>query len=328
MYMYNINKCYLIYLDTYVNLREPNICTVIRHILTAGHCLCSQKDGHFKCLKGHVNQIRPQENEIRIYGGRKYQSYADQNNLPWGASEAYILASISKNIFFLREDIGIALIPDAFPNDQRFFDKKALLNQNSLRNADIVPICLGHLGMDLTGKTLTGAGWGLQYEEVPAVQPRDPLYSSCMTSELSLKIESRFRNCDMESIKANDYECRYDRPPIEMEEMQCKKYITKARRSMKKYLKKLVLPETFGEFGAINTLESIIVYITKKNGEEIACMGTGKDGWWRKAWKYGWCTLPKLLNENKKKWGVCSHSCSRELMKVTKSTIWCLPIHC
>ena len=98
--MYNINKYYLIYLDAYVNLREPNICTVIRHILTAGHCLCSQKDGHFKCLKGHVNQIRPQENEIRIHGGRKYQSYADQNNLPWGRLKRIFWPRFPKIYFF------------------------------------------------------------------------------------------------------------------------------------------------------------------------------------------------------------------------------------
>ena len=267
-----------------------------------------------------VNQIRERENEINIYVGR-YSNDPDEsgqlNWIHWKASGAYAMP-LWKNLRFDREDIGIALIPSKTSPDDRFFNKKELLNPNSLRNAGVVPICLGRQGIDIHGKTLKGAGYGQQYQEVPVVKPRNPLYSSCMSSELSLR-ESRFRNCDMAQIKANNYECSTEHPPDEMEE--CKKYFTKAHTSMRTYLEKL----TNSEKDAIVPLENIIFYIRKKSpsrfeNDQIVCMGTGEDGWWQKSLPYGWCLLPQLPNEKQQNWGVCSSSCSKSLMKVKKYT--------
>ena len=92
-----------------------------RHVLTAAHCLCTTLDhgyNHYPCLKGDQNQMLPGQNEITIYGGRRYQSYKN-NKIPkrrelgkyfWKVSKAYTMPMT--NLRFSREDIGIAQISE------------------------------------------------------------------------------------------------------------------------------------------------------------------------------------------------------------------------
>ena len=220
-----------------------------------------------------------------------------------------------KNSRFDPEDIGIAIIPD----DKLFFHKTELKDKNALRRAKIVPICLGRKNLDLNGMILTGAGWGRQYFEYPEAEDgnpnfqRDPLYSSCMASEQSLK-ESRFRHCDMRSLRDNQgYKCRTKERPTGMhEDAKCKQYWGMARDWGRKYLEKILVPKT----EVVEMLTNSIIYIRKLDGGEIVCI---ESNW--KDFEYGWCPLIPLPDEEIKgirPWGVCSPSCSEDLMEVDK----------
>ena len=303
-----------------------DVLILIRHVLTAAHCLCKYDEeplGYFTCVKGDQDQIRPGMNEMTIYGGRRFQSFSyNSNEFPnelgryhWKVSSAYAMPLKYTRFYF--EDIGIAVIHR--PN--RFFDRTELLQKNILRRANIIPICLGRKYLDLNGITLTGAGWGIQYTEFPPVEPpnvqRDPLYSSCMASEQSHKA-SRFRHCDMKSLKAgpwNDdpFKCRKFELPTEMnDDDKCELYWGMTRHYSKKHLEKLRVPIT----DADNILKNSIVYIEDRDGEEIVCIASN----WRN-FKYGWCPLIPLPDEETKgikPWGVCSPSCSEDLMEVHK----------
>ena len=305
---------------------------LIRHVLTAGHCLCKYEDaeplGYFSCLEGDRDQIRPGMNEMTIYGGRRFQSFFynfhelpnDLGKYHWKVSTAYAMPNL-KNFAvekrFVQEDIGIAVIDR--PN--RFFDKNELLEKFPLRRANIVPICLGRKYLDLNGIILTGAGWGIQYSEYPPAESpnvqRNPLYSSCMASEQSLE-GSRFRHCDMKSLRSgpwnNDpFKCRNTELPIGMnDDTRCELYWDRTRHYSRKKLEKLRVPKT----DADNMLKNSIVYIRDSNGGKIVCVASN----WRN-FKYGWCPLIPLPDEEIKgiePWGVCSPSCSEDLMGVGK----------
>ena len=296
---------------------------LIRHVLTAAHCLCRQHDkplGHWiYCLQGNTNQIRPRSNEIYIYGGRRFQSFSDTSRpnpqefgkYRWKAYKAYAMPL--KNGWFYPEDIGIIIIP----GPHLFFDRTELSNKNTLRRAKIVPICLGRENVNLDGLILTGAGWGRQYVEFPEVEspndPRDPLYSSCMASEQSLK-ESRFRHCDMRSLKdSQGYKCRTkERPTGMQEDARCEEYWAMAHNSGWNYLESLSVPIPDRE----KMLKNSIVKVRDIYGGEIVCIEANYEDF-----DYGWCPLIPLPEEEEKgiqPWGVCSPSCSEDLMNVSK----------
>jgi len=79
-----------------------------------------------------------------------------------------------------KNDIGIAQI---FDSGKMFFNRKELSDEDKLKAARIVPICLGTL--DLNKKVnmgyteIKGVGWGNSYEEIPDFRKtgkRDPVY--------------------------------------------------------------------------------------------------------------------------------------------------------
>ena len=293
---------------------------LIRHVLTAAHCLCRQFDqplGHWiYCLQGNTNQIRPRSNEIYIYGGRRFQSFSDTSRpnpqefgkYRWKAYKAYAMPL--KNGHFHPEDIGIIIIPEP----HLFFDKTGLSNKNTLRRAKVVPICLGRKNLDLNGIILTGAGYGNQYYEFPPPEPpwRAPLYSSCMASEQSLKA-SRFRHCDMRSLRVQEgYKCRTTRPTGMQEDKKCEEYWAMARDSGKNYLEELSVPIPDRE----KMLKNSIVKVKDKNGGEVVCIEANYEDF-----DYGWCpliSLPEEVQKGIQPWGVCSPSCSKDLMNVSK----------
>ena len=255
-------------------------------------------------------------NKLTIHAGRKNQSQGNWNNLAelnqyhWGVSEAFamprIWASNSE-----QADIGIAKIPGT----PGFFDKTTLFDDFTSRSKEvlytsrIVPICLARENSKLSGQTLRGAGWGIEYQEARENNPRNPEYSSCMTSELSYR-ENRFRNCDMEKIKANNWECRTDQPPTRYPATECET-LTKTAYD-RAFQNKLSNIFSLKKLKKIFT--SSIMYVTKPDGTKITCIGPD----WTH-WKYGWCELkehsppyPSTFH----RWGVCSRSCSRGLMRV------------
>ena len=228
-----------------------------RHVLTAGHCLCStEEEGPetARCIPENENQIQLDivsgiMNKVTIHGGRMNQSSDnwfnpdESGHYQWEVSAAYVMP-IHQNLVFEYEDIGIALINDLHPNNRFFFDKDALYSdfkfgtKQQVRDARVIPLCLASENSEITGKTLTGAGWGKEYNEQELKDPRDPDYSSCMTSEKSLR-EYRFQNCDMKKIKDNNFECRTDKPPPR--DKKCKLYIKKAFKKIRENIRNLIL---------------------------------------------------------------------------------------
>ena len=295
-----------------------------RHVLTAGHCLCStEEEGPetARCIPGNENQIQLDivsgiMNKVTIHGGRMNQSSDNWFNpdasghYRWEVSAAYVMP-IHQNLVFEYEDIGIALINDLHPNNRFFFDKDALYSdfkfgtKQQVRDARVIPLCLASENSEITGKTLTGAGWGKEYNEQELKDPRDPDYSSCMTSEKSLR-EYRFQNCDMKKIKDNNFECRTDKPPPR--DKKCKQYIKKAFKKIRENIKKLKMQPI--DMVRLSTRD--VFYFEEKNGDVVKCVRLD----WTLEKYHGWCELLKLPHEDTIPWGICSPSCSTDMMKV------------
>ena len=264
------------------------------------------------CRSGDQNQIHIGVNEITIHGGRKNQSI-DYWNAPselgefyWEISEAYVM-SPSHDIRFDREDIGVALISKETALELRFFDRASLrLDVQSVRRSKVIPICLASTDTDLIGRTLKGAGWGIEYNEYRHQPVRKPDYSSCMTSEKSIQ-GARFKNCDMTQIRLNNWECRTDRPPSGYDIKKCEKYINKALKEARKKVLNLKMDME----GLMKLVTRDIVYVEGENGDTTECIFSNWGDW-----KDGWCELPKLPTKHEPSWGICSPSCNKTLMKV------------
>ena len=313
----------LIYIKYDMRHISVMISHVLRHVIAAGHCMCSTKVAGPEttwCVEGDENQIKininsGEMNQITIHGGSMDQSTSYRPNpeslqYRWKVSEAYVMP-IWHDKEFRYEDIGIALINDLSPNKKLFFDKDALYSdfkfgtKQQVRDAKVIPLCLASEGSHLVGRTLTGAGWGSEYNEVEEKTPRDPTYSSCMTSEKSFR-EYRFQNCDMKKIKANNWQCRTDKSPPR--DKKCKQYIKKAFKKIRQNIKKLIMEP----IDIVKLLTRDIFYFEEKNGDLIKCVRLD----WTHETYYGWCELPKLQNPKTTPWGICSPSCGIDMMKV------------
>jgi len=270
-----------------------------------------------------VNQIqndlsRNKLNLLTIHAGRKNQSDAnwndptETNQYQWEVTDARVIPQMKMGQVTTRPDIGIASISDILP---KFFDKDALskdfrtLDREEIKSSRIVPICLAAENSDFSGKTLKGAGWGWEYQEKPENEnnPRNPAYSSCMTTELSLKVEHRFKNCDMQKIQANDWECRKDRAPDDYPVNECRNYFNKAEWT--DYRSKLLHRFRLTKKKFDKLFRRDIMYVP--NG--ITTINCTRLDWTQ--WPHGWCELPGSTAASFK-WGICSSSCSKDLMKV------------
>ena len=304
--------------------------------MTAGHCICSKtgyedKKHHVPCLSPSVNQIRP-ENEIFVYGGSDYSKMKEEHyKYKWTITEAYHMEGSSPKKWD-GYDIGIAMIPNAFPNEGRFFNKKDQVDRRKVAQADIIPVCLIDRGFDFTGETLTGIGWGVNYNEISSnPYGRDPEYSTCMTNEDSPK-DSRFQNCDMKEIKKLSWECEKKVPPPNYNKDKCKRLFEKAatpdglsklalsvRSKLKRinldFMKTFVPPGAQGQL-AKNLENANVMHVRDADGNiEETCY---QDPLLR---DNGWCFIPNgwKLDKNVpiRKWGFCSPSCSSLLMKAS-----------
>ena len=112
-------------------------------MITAAHCLCrdtqDSKKPRFLCVNKEKSQIRPKQNEIKIYGGSASVDNFDFQG-HWVADEAFIMDLGSTGIE--KEDIGIAVLSDKQHKDNPFFNKDILMAEEELRKAVVVPICL------------------------------------------------------------------------------------------------------------------------------------------------------------------------------------------
>ena len=239
--------------------------------------------------------------------------------LKWNIFAAYIINNNVK-----KNDIGIAeLMPD-----KMFFDSTRLMKQRRLKNAPIVPICLGALNLnnevDMSNTEIKGVGWGVIYEEVPDASDtggtRDPVYSTCMTSQASPD-SWRFQNCDMEKMKTvkisstdNIWTCEKSKPPPEYnidQSERCQNYFSRFERLIDKLEPTKNLAEE-----RLNDID--VMYVEDKDGKKIkeTCYNP------KKLLERGWCYLkdyPEKYKRNWKggvAWGICSNSCDSNLMKV------------
>ena len=303
----------------------------VRHLVTAAHCLCDFQDYdvfHFQtnCRKSSKNQIT-NDNTIVVSGGSNSALDLDNKRIfEWDIFAAYIIENDNT-----KHDIGIAeLMPD-----KMFFDSTKLMIQSTsthLKNAHIIPICLGALNLnkkvDMSNTEIKGVGWGLLYEEIPDPKKlwsdnpdaEDPVYSSCMTSQASPG-SWRFQNCDMQKMKkqknpptGNIWTCEKTKPPPEYkndQEERCQNYFIKFGKLIDKIDPTKDLTEK-----RLNDID--LMYVEDEDGKKIeeTCYNP------RKLLEHGWCFLKDYPEKYKRKWkggvawGICSNSCNSHLMEV------------
>ena len=109
----------------------------------------------------------------------------------------------------------------------------------------------------------------------------------------------------MQKIKANDWECRTDRHPNGYPFAKCRDYFNKRQWTDYRTRQRFKLSrKKFDEL-----FRRDIMYVPD-GSTTINCTRLH----WTD-WPYGWCELPKSTDVDFK-WGICSSSCSRQLMKV------------
>ena len=229
----------------------------------------------------------------------------------WAADEAYIMDENGED--FDKEDIGIVIISKF--QDTFFFNSDDLKSTEKLYRAPIVPACLIGKNVNLEGKSLKTAGWGLTYDESPQAEDktnRNPILSSCMTSQASPE-KWRFQNCDMRWMKdmnaRNRWKCDTKNPPptYETEQMeQCTKYFNEVVQ---------IIGNTEVARKQLDEVDILVIVDNndKAKGTNVCYNPTSMK-------KYGWCELldnPENTPTNpSKSWGICGPSCNPKLMKV------------
>lgn len=297
---------------------------VSRHVLTAGHCVCSKRGDHhndYLCLSDpSKSQVVDGSNIIYAFGGSRSTkvllSATDSNNpFKWKVTKAYIMEGSSEDKWD-KYDIGMAIIPENLGSDKRFFDKNALMERTKLGKAKIVPICLAALNTDFKDKTIRGVGWGSQYEESPDKindkSNRDPIISSCMTNQAGPQ-EWKFQNCDMQEIKKQSWECdTTHHPPGYNTPAYSKKcddyFITFGQHEDP--LQRPDLPN-YPKFLEERLKKVDKMYIIDEGGEEETCYLP------RLLSETGWCKLEYQANNKEVAWGICSPSCRTDIMKAS-----------
>ena len=281
-----------------------------------------KKDVDVTCRPAYLNQIVPDKNEIKVAGGG-YENewidlfmFDDVYEYTWNIDTAYAYSVDSDTNNINVADIGIIGLKLNKP--KVFFEKKLLAIPSSLKAAKIIPLCLGSAQLDLENRAITGVGWGWIYEEAPNINKpklRDPIYSSCMTSQAS-PYQWRFQNCDMRRMRnptTGLYECdRVNEPPdyTPGQRQRCQNFF---QRAMDGYL------DVLDGKPLNDILEDVDVYRYNDDIEEddrvTECLNPNL------LKKHGWCYLkdfPKeTSNPGKEAWGICSPGCDPEILKVS-----------
>ena len=210
--------------------------------MTAAHCICPLKNKdpneqpypHTKalCKPYDQNQITPEFNDIRIYGGHMsidgLESDPNWDEI-FDVQYAYILDdSINLSIqgWVPKYDIGMLI------TELNLFDMEKLKETGPNERPPILPICLSAKNTNFNDEKIMGVGWGLIYEESPRNDPtKNPYYSSCMTNELG-PTKWIFEHCDMQFIKNNNWACEKKKYPdtIKNDRDLCKRVFDEVRK--------------------------------------------------------------------------------------------------
>ena len=294
-----------------------------RHVITSAQCICEKAsnenaDVDVKCLASYLNQIVPGKNEIKVAGGGYENKWIDLFIMPdeyeysWDIDEAYAYSVDLDTNNVIAADIGIVGLKLNSP--EVFFQKSLLAVPSSLRTARIIPLCLGMAELDLANKKITGVGWGLIYDEAPYInkpKPRDPIYSSCMTSQASPH-QWRFQNCDMRKMKnptTGLYKCDQINDPPDYTP-------GKAQRCLEIF-QKISNNDVFDGRPLKDIMEEVDLYKYKEDITQDAteCYNPNL------LKKHGWCYLKAFpedpSNPGREAYGICSPSCDPEILKVS-----------
>ena len=290
-----------------------------RHAITAAHCICTSKKDDpsrsfvYHCLEASINQIRDGKNIVFVAGGSNLASELDSDtwSSSWSINNAYIKDDDPE-----KHDIGILELDSKYPH--KFFNPSLLAFRIFQKKAKIVPICLGALNVDKridSSTEIIQLGWGFRYEESPRdpKKVRDPIYSSCMTSQAS-PIAWRFQNCDMKKLQVLDqngqskWECIKNRPPPEYDprqEQRCEDYFNEAENVEDELNEGKTLSETWlKDVDRINVNPGINdkgVFMKQDQCYNPKLLRT-----------FGWCYLSDFKEKRWKggtAWGICSPSC-------------------
>ena len=268
-----------------------------------------------RCLESSENQIQPGKNTIVVAGGddsAKYLDVDDLTHLKWDINAAYIM---DDNM--LKYDVGIVELKES----EEFFNPARLRINTDLVNSRFVPICLGTSKLsekvDMINTEIKGVGWGIQYEEKPSASDsggkRDPIYSSCMTNEVS-PYSWRFQNCDMKRMKTlvsnkNIWTCEKLKPPPEYKKDQ--------QKECQDYFKDFKQTNMYGKGPTIRLSDEVLDDIDVINIDSRPIPKTCYNP--DKLSQNGWCYLKDYPGKTKGKgpaWGTCSSSCDSKLMEV------------
>ena len=302
---------------------------VYSHVLTAGHCICDQVNSNkdVRCGSTSINQLRPLLNEITVYGGSYKESEMKSANYKytWIMDFAYIMGD------FESYDVGVAGVD---PNNRKFFDTEKLFKD--LKKSKIVPLCLGKESLDITNKAVKGAGWGVEYEEIPKIKPRKPIFSSCMTSQASPDMW-RFQNCDLDRLSVSpgskNLECYKKRSPPDYKKGQsqkCEKIFNDAQNILDGHW---IIPYKIGQSPSktikdkLSKVDKIYLSSTLDPNERFddlkdpeVCYNPdllSNNGWcYLKDFPEKWEAQSAGKSWNREAWGICSPACDSNMNQV------------
>ena len=253
-------------------------------------------------MKPDKDQIRPNINEITVYGGSKdrhiMENHKDPNPFKYPVDHAYVMDEKWEK-WTQGYDIGILELDE---KSKPFFGLITGIYSDSY----LLPICLAAKKFDFSTEKIHGVGYGLTYDEWPKydmdkIWPkfRSPKYSSCMTNEVSNN-EWKFLQCRMDIIKANGWSCEKKNLPGDITDTdmkECDKYFAAAEKNCRKNRLDYKM----------NEVHKIYVYEDGKTGE-----GEEKKICFRKKYfaEKGWCNVFGQ-NKNNNAWGFCSPSCDQ-----------------
>ena len=302
--------------------------------MTAAHCTCSDQrqnpETNYPCrLSPNSNQIKKGENEITAFGGSNSRNFltTSEDVLTWEIDVAHVMDGFLADVRRYNYDIAMLKINDKKMHDrktirrQSFFDPVVLKrlyfkDKSKLNTAKIIPVCLAAINTDTKSKKFRAVGWGTIYEEISSSSIlRNPIMSSCMTSEASPRFW-KFRNCDMESMKkgfpiiGRYWECEKNSPPPGYSNdraKRCMKYWSDAGMSWD-HLKNRPLIERLNEQDKMyihNQHEDLVEVCY--NPELLSVNG--------------WCKVKQVGKPDPiPAWGMCSPSCNSTILKVGIST--------
>ena len=255
---------------------------------------------------------------MTVYGGSdKWSELMKSTEYTWEMDFAYVM-DIS--------DIGIAGLEAN--NKKKFFNKKELLNTNTLRSSKIVPLCLGKEGLerDITPEyVIKGAGWGTTYEEAPppsASGQRKPIFSSCMTSQTSPDMW-RFQNCDLDRLDPN-FECIKKKDPPDYKKGQkkkCEKIFKQAKKIKDKDPLFKTIKEKLSKVDKIYLSDKLNKHkIIDDEDDPEVCYNPKKlstNGWcYLKDFPEKWEAQARGETWTREAWGICSPGCDTTLLQV------------